>query len=104
MQKWESLQIQEVNNMATAQEQYRIAQNILARIGIDGDLISEHAKAMSTIHGMQTYQELNPPQAIPQEPQSMMSGQAGQNMPQDLNQPQMPQNGGQSELNLPTNM
>jgi hypothetical protein len=83
--------------MATAQEQYRIAQNILARVGIDGNLISEHAKAMATLHGMQTMNEMN----VPQSPQATMSGQPDQSTTQPLNTPTMPQNEGNGELNLP---
>ena len=47
--------------MASASERYKIALNILARVGIDGNLHDEYARAMSTLNGLQTYNELNPP-------------------------------------------
>ena len=69
--------------MATAKERYVIALNILAKVGIDGNLHDEYAKAMSTLHGMQTFNELQPP-PMPQqavtEPQ--MTPEMGQNTPQ----------------------
>jgi len=47
--------------MATARERRDIFYNIIARVGMDGDVLGEFSKAMSTLNGMQTYNELNPP-------------------------------------------
>ena len=38
--------------------------NVIARVGLDGDVLGEYSKAMSTLNGMQSYTEMNPP--IPQ--------------------------------------
>jgi hypothetical protein len=48
--------------MASATERLKIFENIIARVGLDGDVLGEYSKAMSMINGMQTYNELNPPQ------------------------------------------
>jgi hypothetical protein len=50
----------------TAQERYKIALNILARVGINGDLQGEFAKAMSVLHGMDSMSAIQP--TIPQTP------------------------------------
>ena len=44
--------------MATATENFKIALNVLARVGVDGDLIGEYSKAMATLHGMDTYNQM----------------------------------------------
>ena len=59
--------------MGTATDNYKILQNIIARVGIEGDLHSELAKAMSTLNGLQTYSELNPPTPNLQPPQATIS-------------------------------
>ena len=48
--------------MASNQERLRIFENIIAKVGLDGDVLGEYSKAMSTLNGLQTYQEMNPPQ------------------------------------------
>jgi len=63
--------------MATARERRDIFYNVLARVGMDGDVLGEYAKVMSTLNGLQTYNELNPPQ--PPIPQNLP--------PQGANQP-----------------
>ena len=50
----------------TNQEQYKIALNILARVGIDGNLQEEHARAISALNGYQSLMEMTPPMPIPQ--------------------------------------
>ena len=47
--------------MATAKERLAIFENILARVGVDGDVLGEYSKALSTLNGMQTFQEMQPP-------------------------------------------
>jgi hypothetical protein len=83
--------------MATATERYKIALNILARVGIDGNLHDEYARAMSTLHGLQTYNEMN----VPQTPQDIISPPMGNNATQDPNTVNQPQNEGNGTLNLP---
>ena len=68
--------------MATARERRDIFYNIIARVGMDGDVLGEFSKAMSTLNGMQTYNELNPPQ-----PPNMPPEQSG--MPPTDTQPEM---------------
>lgn len=48
--------------MATAKERLKIFENVISRIGVDGDVLGEYSKAMATLNGLQTYQEMNPPQ------------------------------------------
>ena len=42
-----------------------IFENIIGRVGIDGDVLGEYGKAMSTLNGLQTMAEMRPPMAIP---------------------------------------
>ena len=51
--------------MASAKERRDIFYNIIARVGLDGDVLGEYAKAINTLNGLQTYSEMNPP-PIPQ--------------------------------------
>ena len=83
--------------MATAKERYVIALNILAKVGIDGELHNEYAKAMSMLHGLQTYNELNPPPP----PQAAMPPDTGQGVPNDPNALNTPPNEGGGTLNMP---
>ena len=50
----------------TSKERLTVFENILARTSGGGDTLKEYAKAMSTINGMQTYNEVNTP-VVPQE-------------------------------------
>jgi len=78
--------------MASASERLKIFENIIARVGLDGDVLGEYSKAMSMLNGMQTYQELNPPIVPTTQPAQSA---------QPLNTPITPQNEGNGELNLP---
>lgn len=42
----------------TAEERYNIALNIFARVGVDGDVIGEFAKAMSRLNAFSTMEEM----------------------------------------------
>lgn len=42
-------------------ERLKIFENVLARTSGGRDTLNEFAKAMSSLNGMQTFQELNPP-------------------------------------------
>ncbi len=66
--------------MANAQERLKVFENIIARVGLDGPVLEEYSKAMSTLNGLQTMTEMTPPPMPPQ----------GQNM---TNTPQLPPNG-----------
>ncbi len=79
--------------MASAQDNYRIALNVLARVGIDGDLVGEYSKAMAMLHGLDSYNQMQPPpmpQQIPQEQPPVpeqggtMPPEMGQNTPQTM--------------------
>ena len=50
--------------MASAAERLKIIENVIARVGLDGDVLGEYSKVMSTLNGLQTFSEINPP--IPQ--------------------------------------
>lgn len=67
--------------MATSRERLSIFENIIARVGLDGPVLEEYSKAMSTLNGLQTMTEMMPPPTMP--PQ-------GQNM---ANTPQLDQSG-----------
>jgi len=67
--------------MATAKERRDIMYNVIARVGLDGDVLGEYSKAMSSLNKLKTYNELNPPQPT--------TPTIGQNI---VNQPQTPQN------------
>jgi hypothetical protein len=47
--------------MASAKERLRIFENVIARVGLDGDVLGEYSKAMSALNGLQTYNEMNSP-------------------------------------------
>lgn len=49
--------------MPNAKERLTIFENLLAKHGIE-NVLREYGKAMSTLNGLQTYQELTPP--VPQ--------------------------------------
>ena len=80
--------------MATARERRDIFYNIIARVGMDGDVLGEFSKAMSTLNGMQTYNELNPPQ-----PPNMPPEQSGM-PPTPSTQPDMGLNAPQGDNSL----
>ncbi len=55
--------------MATAKERYQIALNVLARTGLNGDFLGEYSKAISTLNGFQTMQDMqNTPMTPPEAP------------------------------------
>jgi hypothetical protein len=76
--------------MATATDDFTIALNVLSRVGLDGDLIGEFSKAKSTLHKMDTYNQMQAqiPPPLPQNTGETptMSPQAGQT----TNQPILP--------------
>lgn len=89
----------------TKAEEYKVAMNIVARVGLGGDVIGEFAKAMSTINGMSSQEQImnmqnmaqNTPTASPQPPQDTMSPEMGDNATQDpnaSNQSSQPSEGG----------
>lgn len=71
--------------MANAKERLTVFENIIARVGLDGDVIGEYAKALSAINGMQTMSEIAPPPIMPPQGQNMANtpqlGQSGEIMP-----------------------
>ena len=70
-----------------AKERLTIFENIVARVGIDGDVLGEYSKAMSGINGLQTYNELNPPMASNEAVSAPMSGQPMQGVDPMSNMP-----------------
>lgn len=84
--------------MGQSREKLRIFENVMARVGLNGDFLGEYFKALSGINGLQSYNELNPP--APTMPP------VTQNTP-DMGQ--MPQSGGsmpplgEGGLNTPQN-
>jgi hypothetical protein len=47
--------------MGKSEEKLRIFENVMARVGLSGDFLGEYFKALSTLNGLQTYSEMNPP-------------------------------------------
>lgn len=82
-------------NMANARERLKIFENILARVGADGDVLGEYAKAVSTLNGFQSYTEMNPP-LPPQQPSTIpvtnpsVGGTISPQTGQPSTMPQMP--------------
>lgn len=77
--------------MANARERLKIFENILARVGADGDVLGEYAKAVSTLNGFQSYTEMNPP-SPPTQPSTVLPSNpsvGGTNSPQ-MTQPITP--------------
>lgn len=70
--------------MANATERLKIFENIIARVGLDGDVLGEYSKAMSQLNGLQTFNEMNPPQ-MAQAPITDPTGQSTTPMPSDVN-------------------
>jgi len=60
--------------MGQAREKLRIFENVMARVGLGGDFLGEYFKALSTVNGLQTYNELNPPTAPLQPTQAQLGG------------------------------
>ena len=65
----------------TAEERYKVALNILARVGVDGDLIGEYGKAMAGYNSFESMQAMPPPP-----PMGAMENM-GQTMPQETPTP-----------------
>jgi hypothetical protein len=47
----------------SAKDDYTLLLNILAKTGIDGDLIGEFSKAKSVVHSFNSFQAIQPPPA-----------------------------------------
>jgi len=83
--------------MATAKERRDIFYNIVARVGLDGPVLEEYSKALSTLNHLKTYNELNPPMPSnlpPEQPMATNTGQItpemGQSAPQSNNSLNIP--------------
>lgn len=51
--------------MANAKERLRVLENVMARVGLGGDVLSEYSKALSTMSGLDSMAELNTPPLPP---------------------------------------
>lgn len=77
----------------TAEEKYKIALNIVARVGVEGNVMGEFAKAMAGINSMSSQEQMANMQKMAQNtpitPNQPIEGtippEAGQGMPQDPN-------------------
>lgn len=80
--------------MGQSREKLKVFENVMARVGLNGNFLEEYFKGLSTINGLQTMAEMTPPPMPPTTP----------NM---ANQPQLDQSGatvppmGDSGLNMP---
>jgi hypothetical protein len=79
-----------------ATERLKVIQNVVAKVGIDGDLVGEMSKAMSMLNRFDSYQAMQPPpmaQIIPTDNAGgIISQEPTQGMPPEqsgLNQPPM---------------
>ena len=57
--------------MASSRERLSIFENIIARVGLDGPVLEEYSKAMSTLNGLQTMTEMAPPPTMPPQGQNV---------------------------------
>jgi len=73
--------------MASAKERLTIFENVIARVGMDGDVLGEYSKAMSSLNGLQTFQELNPPMTSNEPVSAPISGQPMQGVNPMSNMP-----------------
>ena len=46
--------------MASARDKLRVLENVIGRIGLGGDVLSEYSKALSAMSGLDSYAEMNP--------------------------------------------
>jgi hypothetical protein len=44
-----------------ASDKLAIFENVLARVGMEGDILREYHKAISSLNGFTSYQEMQPP-------------------------------------------
>ena len=51
-----------------ARERLTIFENVIARVGIDGDVLGEYSKAMARMNGFQSAMEMTPPPMTPNLP------------------------------------
>ena len=67
--------------MATSRERLAIIENVIARVGLDGDVLGEYSRAMSALNNLQTFSEMNPP--VPQNlpPEQPMGSPQGELLP-----------------------
>lgn len=65
-------------------DRLRIFENIIGRVGIDGDVLGEYGKAMSALNGLQTMMEMTPP------PMSLQGQDMTPTPTMPQNQPQVP--------------
>ena len=68
--------------MATAKERRNIMYNVIARVGLDGDVLGEYSRAMSALNGLQTYNEMNPPTPQNLPPEGLAGTDTGQITPE----------------------
>ena len=47
--------------MGKAEEKLKIFENVMARVGLNGNFLEEYFKGLSTINGLQTMAEMTPP-------------------------------------------
>jgi hypothetical protein len=80
-----------------ATERLKVIQNVVAKVGIDGDLVGEMSRAMSMLNGFDSYQAMQPPPM----PQMTQADNAGGTMSQEPTQGMPPD---QSGLNQPSVM
>lgn len=87
-----------------ASERYRVALNILAKVGLDGDLQGEYARTMASLHGLESFNAMQtqmpaqtPVQNAPTMPQEPLQST---NVNQPIDNTTMQQEG-QGSLNLP---
>ena len=83
--------------MASAAERLKIIENVIARVGLNGDVLGEYSRAMSALNGLQTYNEMNPPTPQNLPPEGSVGTDTGQITPE------MGQSTAQSDngLNMP---
>ena len=74
----------------SATEDLKIALNVLSRVGLDGDLMGEYAKAKAMTHGLDSYNALQAQQAMTQQPVMPPTAPTGQAIPPQENMAETP--------------
>ena len=67
--------------MGQARDKLKVFENVIARVGLNGDFLGEYFKGLSAINGLQTMAELTPPPMASNMADTPQLGQSGTTTP-----------------------
>lgn len=67
--------------MGKAADKIRILENVIARVGLNGDFLGEYFKGLSAMNGLQTMAEITPPPMASNMANSPQLDQSGATLP-----------------------